>query len=177
MSINDRDLGIIGAGAFLTVLCLLINWPFVFRIVIGLLILVVFMIVALMRVGPDRVTLEEFMARRFRSSIRPRRFSYRGQGTGPASAAPQGVVFTQPASAADRSCAGHDRDARSGGRAVRPGFQADRICLGRGRGLSIGHGLAGSDRPLFHLLAHPGRHPGARPLDELPVQGSLGRSP
>ena len=98
MSINDRDLGIIGAGAFLTVLCLLINWPFVFRIVIGLLILVVFMIVALMRVGPDRVTLEEFMGRRFRSSLRPRRFSYRGQGTGGASATPQGVVFTQPAS-------------------------------------------------------------------------------
>jgi hypothetical protein len=98
MSINDRDLGIIGAGAFLTVLCLLIDWPFVFRIVIGLLILVVFMIVALMRVGPDRVTLEEFMARRLRSSLRPRRFSYRGQGTGPASAVPQGVVFTQPAS-------------------------------------------------------------------------------
>jgi hypothetical protein len=98
MSINDRDLGIIGAGAFLTVLCLLFNWPFVFRIVIGLLILVVFMIVALMRVGPDRVTLEEFIGRRLRSSRRPRRFSYRGQGTGGASATPQGVVFTQPAS-------------------------------------------------------------------------------
>jgi hypothetical protein len=98
MSINDRDLGIIGAGAFLTVLCLLISWPFVVRIVTGLLILVVFMIVALMRVGPDRVTLEEFIGRRLRSSSRPRRFSYRGQGTGPANAAPQGVVFTQPAS-------------------------------------------------------------------------------
>jgi hypothetical protein len=98
MSINDRDLGIVGVGAFLTVLCLLIDWPFVLRIVTGLLILVVFMIVALMRVGPDRVTLEEFMARRLRSSLRPRRFSYRGQGTGPASAAPHGVVFTQPAS-------------------------------------------------------------------------------
>ena len=98
MSINDRDLGIIGAGAFLTVLCLLFNWPFVFRIVIGLLILVVFMIVALMRLGPDRVTLEEFMGRRFRSSIRPRRFSYRSQGTGGAGATPQGVVFTQTAS-------------------------------------------------------------------------------
>ena len=82
MSINDRDLGIIGAGAFLTVLCLLIDWPFVVRIVTGLLILVVFMIVALMRLGPDRVTLEEFISRRLRSSIRPRRFSYRGQGTG-----------------------------------------------------------------------------------------------
>ena len=98
MSIDDRDLGIIGAGAFLTVLCLLLNWPFVVRIVTGLLILVVFMIVALMRVGPDRVTLEEFIARRLRSSLRPRRFSYRGQGTGGASATPQGVVFTRPAS-------------------------------------------------------------------------------
>lgn len=98
MSINDRDLGIIGAGAFLTVLCLLFNWPFVVRIVTGLLILVLFMIVALIRVGPDRVTLEEFMGRRLRSSLRPRRFSYRGQGTGQENAAPRGSIFTRPAS-------------------------------------------------------------------------------
>ena len=47
--INDRDLGIIGAGAFLTVLCLLFKWPFVVRVVVGLLVLVTFMIIALLR--------------------------------------------------------------------------------------------------------------------------------
>ncbi len=79
MNINDRDLGIIGAGAFLTVLCLLFKWPFPVRIVVGLLILVIFMVVALMRFGPDKVTLEEFMGRRLKRSARPQKFSYRSQ--------------------------------------------------------------------------------------------------
>jgi hypothetical protein len=98
MGIKDRDLGIIGAGAFLTVLCLLFNWPFVIRVVVGLLILVIFMLVALMRFGPDRIPLEEVIARRLERSSKPRRYSYRGQQPGQESAAPTGTVFTQPAS-------------------------------------------------------------------------------
>ena len=72
--INDRDLGIIGAGAFLTVLCLLFNWPFMARVVVGLLVLVTFMIVALLRLGPDREPIEVHLIRLFNNLRSPRKF-------------------------------------------------------------------------------------------------------
>jgi hypothetical protein len=72
--INDRDLGIIGAGAFLTVLCLLFNWPFVVRVVVGLLVLVTFMIVALLRLGPDREPIEVHLIRLLNNLRSPRKF-------------------------------------------------------------------------------------------------------
>ena len=72
--INDRDLGIIGAGAFLTVLCLLFNWPFVARVVVGLLVLVTFMIVALLRLGPDREPIEVHLIRLLNNLRSPRKF-------------------------------------------------------------------------------------------------------
>ena len=72
--INDRDLGIIGAGAFLTVLCLLFNWPFVARVVVGLLVLVSFMIVALLRLGPDREPIEVHLIRLLNNLRSPRKF-------------------------------------------------------------------------------------------------------
>ena len=72
--INDRDLGIIGAGAFLTVLCLLINWPFVARVVVGLLVLVTFMIIALLRLGPDREPIEVHLIRLLNNLRSPRKF-------------------------------------------------------------------------------------------------------
>jgi hypothetical protein len=98
MEINDRDLAIIGAGAFLTVLCLLFQWPFVIRIVVGSLILVVFMIVALWRPGPEKLPLEEQITRLLSSSRRPRKYSYRTDQKAQESVAPQGKVFKQPAS-------------------------------------------------------------------------------
>ena len=72
--INDRDLGIIGAGAFLTVLCLLFKWPFVLRVVVGLLVLVTFMIVALLRLGPDREPIEVHLTRWLNNLRSPRKF-------------------------------------------------------------------------------------------------------
>ena len=72
--INDRDLGIIGAGAFLTVLCLLFKWPFVVRVVVGLLVLVTFMIIALLRLGPDREPIEVHLSRRLNNLRSPRKF-------------------------------------------------------------------------------------------------------
>ena len=72
--INDRDLGIIGAGAFLTVLCLLFKWPFVARVVVGLLVLVTFMIVALLRLGPDREPIEVHLTRWLNNLRSPRKF-------------------------------------------------------------------------------------------------------
>lgn len=72
--INDRDLGIIGTGAFLTVLCLLFKWPFVVRVVVGLLVLVTFMIIALLRLGPDREPIEVHLARLLNNLRSPRKF-------------------------------------------------------------------------------------------------------
>ena len=72
--INDRDLGIIGAGSFLTVLCLLFKWPFVARVVVGLLVLVTFMIVALLRLGPDREPIEVHLIRLLNNLRSPRKF-------------------------------------------------------------------------------------------------------
>jgi hypothetical protein len=72
--INDRDLGIIGAGAFLTVLCLLFQWPFVARVVVGLLVLVTFMIIALLRLGPDREPIEVHLARLLNNLRSPHKF-------------------------------------------------------------------------------------------------------
>jgi hypothetical protein len=72
--INDRDLGIIGAGAFLTVLCLLFKWPFMVRVVVGLLVLVTFMIIALLRLGPDREPIEVHLSRWLNNLRSPRKF-------------------------------------------------------------------------------------------------------
>ena len=48
---NDRDLGILGAGALLAVLCLFLPFSFVGKVVVGFLVLVGFMALALLRAG------------------------------------------------------------------------------------------------------------------------------
>lgn len=63
---NDRDLGLLGAGAILAVLCLMLPLPFVARAVTGIFVLVGFMVLALLRLGPDRITLEGWLKRRTR---------------------------------------------------------------------------------------------------------------
>jgi len=73
---KDRALTIIGVGAFLTVLCLLFKWPFVARIVVGLIVLVVSMVIAVMRLGDDNLPIEQYLARRLSWSSKPRKFSY-----------------------------------------------------------------------------------------------------
>jgi hypothetical protein len=71
---NDRDLGILGAGALLAVLCLFLPFSFVGKVVIGFLVLVGFMALALLRLGPDRVPPEVWLARRFRYSRQTRQY-------------------------------------------------------------------------------------------------------
>src|SRR5258706_12419268 len=66
---NDRDLGILGAGALLAILCLFLPLSFTGKVVIGFLVLVGFMALALLRLGPDRVPLEVWLTRRFRYSM------------------------------------------------------------------------------------------------------------
>ena len=71
---NDRDLGILGAGAMLAVLCLFLPLSFTGKVVIGFLVLVGFMALALLRLGPDRVPPEVWLMRRFRYSMQTRQY-------------------------------------------------------------------------------------------------------
>jgi hypothetical protein len=71
---NDRDLGILGAGALLAVVCLFLPFSFVGKVVTGFLVLVGFMALALLRLGPDRVPPEVWLMRRFRFSMQTRQY-------------------------------------------------------------------------------------------------------
>jgi hypothetical protein len=71
---NNRDLGILGAGALLAVLCLFLPMSFVGRVVVGFLVLVTFMALALLRLGPDRVPPEIWLQRRFRYAWQTRQY-------------------------------------------------------------------------------------------------------
>ncbi|MCQ3935722.1 MAG: hypothetical protein DPW18_01620 [Chloroflexi bacterium] len=71
---NNRDIGILGAGALLAVLCLFLPFSFVGKVVVGFLVLVGFMALALLRLGPDRVPPEVWMTRRFRYAMQTRQY-------------------------------------------------------------------------------------------------------
>ena len=71
---NNRDLGILGTGALLAVLCLFLPLSFTGNVVIGFLVLVGFMALALLRLGPDRVPPEVWLMRRFRYSMQTRQY-------------------------------------------------------------------------------------------------------
>ncbi len=71
---NNRDLGILGSGALLAVLCLFLPLSFVGKVVIGFLVLVGFMALALLRLGPDRVPPEIWLKRRFRYAWQTRQY-------------------------------------------------------------------------------------------------------
>ena len=77
---NDRDLGILGAGALLAVMCLILPLPFVGKIILGLSILVGFIVLALLRLGPDRIPLEEWLRRRIRFRLQARRYTFQQPG-------------------------------------------------------------------------------------------------
>jgi hypothetical protein len=72
---KDRELVIIGAGAFLTVLCLLFSWPFAIRVVVGVAVLIFFTSFALWPVGPERLTIEEALLRYVRKARRPKKYA------------------------------------------------------------------------------------------------------
>jgi hypothetical protein len=77
---NDRDLGVLGAGALLAVLCLILPLPFVGKVVLGLFVLVGFIVLALLRLGPDRIPLEEWLRRRIRFRFQARRYTFQQPG-------------------------------------------------------------------------------------------------
>jgi hypothetical protein len=80
---RDRDLFLLGAGALLSALCLLLPLPFTWKLVAGVLTLVGFMALALLRLGPDRISVEEWLLRRLRFWLSPRRFVYHQPGWKP----------------------------------------------------------------------------------------------
>ncbi len=71
---NDRDLGILGAGALLAVMSLFLPLSFAGKVVVGFLVLVAFMALALLRLGPDRVPPEVWLMRRFRYAMQTRQY-------------------------------------------------------------------------------------------------------
>jgi len=77
---NDRDLGILGAGALLAVMGLILPLPFVGKVILGLFVLVGFIILALLRLGPDRIPLEEWLRRRIRFRLQARRYTFQQPG-------------------------------------------------------------------------------------------------
>ncbi|MBT7072915.1 MAG: hypothetical protein HN975_18730 [Anaerolineae bacterium] len=76
---NDRDLTIMGVGAIAAVICLLIpSLGLVLKGVIAFVVLILFMALALLRMGPDRVPLEVFLKRRIKFATQVRRYTYHG---------------------------------------------------------------------------------------------------
>lgn len=73
---NDRDLGILGAGALGAILCLMLPWSFGTKVTVAVLILVAFMALAFLRLGGDRLTLEQYLRRQLVFAFQPRRYSY-----------------------------------------------------------------------------------------------------
>ena len=73
---NDRDLGILGAGALGAILCLMLPWSFGAKVTVAVLILVIFMALAFVRLGGDRLTLEQYLKRQLLFAFQPRRYSY-----------------------------------------------------------------------------------------------------
>lgn len=74
---NNRDLAILGAGGLLAIFALLLPFQsFAARLVVGFLVLAVFMVLALLRMGPDRVTPEEWLIRRIRYASSARAYTY-----------------------------------------------------------------------------------------------------
>jgi hypothetical protein len=77
---RDRDLALLGAGALLSALCLLLPLAFGGKLIAGAAMLVGFIVLALLRLGPDRVPLEVWLLRRLRFWLSPRRFVYHRPG-------------------------------------------------------------------------------------------------
>jgi len=77
---NDRDLGILGAGALLAVVCLILPLPFMGKAILGLSLLAGFIVLALLRLGPDRIPLEEWLRRRIRFRLQARRYTFQQPG-------------------------------------------------------------------------------------------------
>ena len=73
---EDRDLAVIGAGAGLAILALLLPLPFGVRGLIAFFLMGLALILAFLRLGPDRLPAEVLLWRRLRYRRTPRRRVY-----------------------------------------------------------------------------------------------------
>ncbi|MEA3350216.1 MAG: hypothetical protein U9Q82_06320 [Chloroflexota bacterium] len=94
---KDRDLGILGAGALLAVIALILPYAFAWKIAIGMGVLIMFMVIALLRLGPDRVPLETWLRRRFKYWRSTRRYVYHREGSELPPVEPVSVDEPEPA--------------------------------------------------------------------------------
>ena len=80
MLFKDRDLAVIGAGAVLTILCLMLPFSFAGKVFAGVIVLGLSLVGALARFGLDRVNLEVWLMRVWRRRRRPTRFTFQRPG-------------------------------------------------------------------------------------------------
>lgn len=93
---NDRDLSILGAGAVVAILCLMLPWTFAVKVAVAVVILVIAMALAFARTGADRLTLEQYLKRQLVFRYQPRKYSYFQKEKVPARGVPA-VMPRQPA--------------------------------------------------------------------------------
>ena len=93
---NDRDLSILGVGAVVAILCLMLAWTFAVKVAVAVVILVIAMALAFARMGADRLTLEQYLKRQLVFRFQPRKYSYFQKEKVPARGAPA-VMQRQPA--------------------------------------------------------------------------------
>ncbi len=79
---EDRDLYILGSGGLLAIFFLLPSWPFWLKVSLALIVMVVSLVVALMRFGSDRVTIEEQLIRIIKYRNKAKDYSYYGGKVG-----------------------------------------------------------------------------------------------
>jgi hypothetical protein len=88
---NDRDLSILGAGAVAAILCLMLPWTFAVKVAVAVVLLIVAMALAFMRMGADRLTLEQYLKRQLVFRFQPRKYSYFQKEKSPVRSAPATV--------------------------------------------------------------------------------------
>jgi PrgI family protein len=96
---NDRDLSILGAGAVAAILCLMLPWTFALKVAVAVVVLVIAMALAFVRMGADRLTLEQYLKRQLVFRFQPRKYSYFQKEKVPARSVPAAISQRQ---AADR---------------------------------------------------------------------------
>lgn len=94
---NDRDLSILGAGAVVAILCLMLPWTFAVKVAVAVMVLIVAMALAFARMGADRLTLEQYLKRQLVFRFQPRKYSYFPKEKVPARDVPAVVTQQQAA--------------------------------------------------------------------------------
>ena len=76
MMTQDRDMVVLIAGGVIALTALLLPFSLLGRMAVGVVIVFAAMLLAVLRIGPDRVTVEEYLFRRLRFSRSAKQFSF-----------------------------------------------------------------------------------------------------